>query len=164
MQPLLTAVLDSWDRSNRILLNLLQSLPVGGLEARAAAGSPSVGQMFGHMHHERMISLQEEAPEFAGEVPEKEWAAVTDREQMTSLLADSGRRVGEAVRIRVEQGRQLDRSYDHPILFLHLLAFHEAYHHGQIKLALKQCGVPLVDDIAGPLTWDVWRRRTAAAD
>ncbi|MBL8214236.1 MAG: hypothetical protein JNK87_26180 [Bryobacterales bacterium] len=164
MQDLLVAVLDSWDRGNRILTNLLQSLPEGGLEARATAGSPSVRQMFGHMYHERMISLQEETPEFAGGVPEKEWAAVEDRAQMAELLADSGRRVRNAVDSRVRQGRQLDLSYDHPILFLQLLSFHEAYHHGQIKLALKLSGVPLSDDVAGPLTWDVWRRRTAAAD
>jgi uncharacterized damage-inducible protein DinB len=49
--------------------------------------------------------------------------------------------------------------YDHPILVLQLLIFHEAYHHGQIKLALKLSGRPLPDNEAGPLTWDIWRRR-----
>jgi hypothetical protein len=39
------------------------------------------------------------------------------------------------------------------------LIFHEGYHHGQIKLALKAAGRPLSDQDAGPLTWDVWRRR-----
>ena len=159
MPDLLEVVLNAWDRGNRILRNLLASLPPGGLEVRAADVSPSVGEMFGHMYHERMISLREEAPEFAGEVPEREWAAITDPRRMDGLLADSGQRVREAVKSRVEQGRQLDRSYSHPILFLQLLAFHEAYHHGQIKLALKLSGHPISDDIAGPLTWDVWRRR-----
>src|SRR3954447_983868 len=32
---LLDALLDSWDRNNRILVNLLHALPEGGLEARA---------------------------------------------------------------------------------------------------------------------------------
>ncbi len=31
---LLEALLDSWDRNNAILLNLLRALPEGGLEAR----------------------------------------------------------------------------------------------------------------------------------
>ena len=34
-QPLLEALLDSWDRNNTILLNLLRALPDGGLEVRA---------------------------------------------------------------------------------------------------------------------------------
>ena len=38
-QRLLAALLDSWDRSNAILLNLLRALPEGGLEAKAMEGS-----------------------------------------------------------------------------------------------------------------------------
>jgi hypothetical protein len=34
-QRLLEALLDSWDRSNTILTNLLRALPEGGLEAGA---------------------------------------------------------------------------------------------------------------------------------
>ena len=33
--------------------------------------------------------------------------------------------------------------------------WHEGYHHGQIKLTLKQAGHPC-DDEAGLVTWDVW--------
>ena len=41
-QRLLEALLDSWDRNNSILLNLLRFLPEGGLEAKAMEGSPCV--------------------------------------------------------------------------------------------------------------------------
>ena len=51
----------------------------------------------------------------------------------------------------------MDLNYDHPILMLQLMLWHEGYHHGQIKLALKVAGHPIRDDQAGPLTWDVWR-------
>jgi hypothetical protein len=54
-QRLLEALLDSWDRNNTILINLLRALPEGGLEARAMDGSPSVSEMFTHIHHERMV-------------------------------------------------------------------------------------------------------------
>lgn len=47
---LLDVILDSWDRNNRILVNLLRALPPGGLEARAMSGSPTVAEMFTHMH------------------------------------------------------------------------------------------------------------------
>ena len=50
-------------------------------------------------------------------------------------------------------------NFGHPILMLQLLLWHEGYHHGQIKLALKIAGHTIPDDVAGPLTWDVWRAR-----
>jgi uncharacterized damage-inducible protein DinB len=53
----------------------------------------------------------------------------------------------------------MDRHYDHPILLLQHMLWHEGYHHGQMKLALKLAGRPLADEDAGPLTWGVWMRR-----
>jgi hypothetical protein len=120
-------------------------------------GSPSVSEMFTHIHHERMISVFENAPEFAGNVPEKEWMDERDRERIAQMLSDSAKRVRNLIKSRVETGRDLDLHFDHPILLLQLLIFHEGYHHGQIKLALKVAGHPVTDDKVGPLTWDVWR-------
>lgn len=158
-QRLFDALLDSWDRSNTILLNLLRALPEGGLGAKAMDGSPTVSEMFTHMHHERMVSVLEEAPECAGQVPEKEWLSEPDPDRIAQMLEESAGRVRDAVRSRVEAGRNTDLNFDHPILLLQLLIFHEAYHHGQIKLALKVAGLPVMDGKAGPITWGVWRRR-----
>lgn len=155
--PLLEALLDSWDRANAILLNLLRAVPEGGLAARAMEGSPTVSEMFTHMHHERMVSVLEEAPEFAKDVPDEEWAAEPDPDRIAEMLIESAELVRSAVRSRVETGRNMDLNYDDPILLLQLLIFHEGYHHGQIKLALKAAGRPIPDDEAGPITWDVWR-------
>ena len=55
----------------------------------------------------------------------------------------------DAVKGRLEAGRDMDLHYDHPILMLQHMLWHEGYHHGQIKLALKQAGPPLIDDEAG---------------
>jgi uncharacterized damage-inducible protein DinB len=113
--------------------------------------------MFTHIHHERLVSVFEEAPEFAGNVPEEEWAVESDRDRIAQMLSDSAKSVRDAVKSRVETNREMDLNYDHPILLLQLLIFHEGYHHGQIKLALKAVGRPVSDDEAGPATWDVWR-------
>ena len=58
------------------------------------------------------------------------------------MLNESAAAVRDAVRGRVEAGRPMDTHYDHPILMLQHLIWHEGYHHGQIKLALKQVGQP----------------------
>lgn len=158
-QSLLDALLDSWSRNNTVLLNLLGAVPPGGLQARAMAGSPTVSEMFTHLHHERMISVLENAPECAGEVPAQEWNPESDPSRIARMLQESAQRVLDAVQGRVEAGRPLDREFAHPIHLLQFLIFHEGYHHGQIKLALKAAGCPISDQDAGPLTWSVWRDR-----
>jgi uncharacterized damage-inducible protein DinB len=154
---LLEALLDSWDRNNAIMLNLLRALPEGGLEVKAMASSPSVAQQFMHLHHERLVSVYEEAPEFARPVPAEEWMIEADRERIAPMLTDSAAAVRDAVKGRVLAGLDMDLNYDHPVLLLQLLLWHEGYHHGQIKLALKIAGAPIGNDDAGPITWDVWR-------
>jgi len=75
------------------------------------------------------------------------------------MLNGSAKAVRDAVRGRVLAGREIDINYDHPVLMLQLMLWHEGYHHGQIKLALKVAGCPIRDEEAGPMTWDVWRNK-----
>jgi uncharacterized damage-inducible protein DinB len=158
---LLDALLDSWERNNTILVNLLRALPEGGLEARAMEGSPSVAELFMHIHYVRLVFISEDAPEFARDLPEAEWGAERDRDRIAAMLNDSAGAVREAVRGRVEAGRAMNLHYDHPILFIQHMVWHEGYHHGQVKLALKLTGRPISDDEAGPLTWSVWMKKTS---
>jgi uncharacterized damage-inducible protein DinB len=153
---LLDALLDSWDRNNRILVNLLRALPEGALDLTAAAGSWTVGALFTHMHYCRLIFVEEDAPEFARPLPDGEWRTERDRERLAAMLDDSTAAVRDAVRGRLASGRAMDVHYDHPILMLQHLIWHEGYHHGQIKLALKQAGQAFDDEAIGPVTWDVW--------
>ena len=158
-QNLLELLLDSWDRNNTILVNLLRALPEGGLEVRAVEGGPSIAELFTHVHFVRLVFISEDAPEFARALPEKEWASESDRNRIAQMLNDSAKVVREAVKSRVESGREMDLHYDYSILFLQHMIWHEGYHHGQIKLALKLAGRPITDEEAGPVTWDVWMRK-----
>jgi len=158
-EHLLDAVLDSWDRNNTILLNLLGALPEGTLEARAMEDSPSVAQLFTHIHFVRLVFILEDAPEFARQLPDKEWLDERDPERIAQMLTESAKLVREAVKSRVEAVREMNLHYDHPILLLQHMLWHEGYHHGQVKLALKLAGRPLRDEQAGPLTWKVWMRK-----
>jgi len=158
-QHLLEALLDSWDRNNIILLNLLRALPEHGLEVRAMEGGPSIAELLTHIHFVRLVFVLEDAPEFARDLPEKEWVIERDRGRIAQMLSDSARAVRDAVKGRVETGRDMDLHYDHPVLLLQHMLWHEGYHHGQIKLALKVTGHPMSDEEAGPLTWGVWMRK-----
>jgi uncharacterized damage-inducible protein DinB len=159
-QALLDALLDSWDRNNTILVNLLRVLPDSDLSVRAMENGPSVAELFSHIHYVRLAFVFEDAPEFATKVPETEWVIESDRVGMAQMLNDSAKVVGDAVRSRVASGREMDLHYDHPILLLLHMIWHEGYHHGQIKLALKLAGHPISDDQAGPISWGVWMNKT----
>jgi len=158
-QGLLGALLDSWDRNNTILVNLLHALPVGGLATKAIEGGPSIAQLFTHIHYARLVIVFEDAPEFARNVPQEEWEIQLDPGRIAQMLNESARVVRDAVKGRVEAGRDMDLHYDYPILLLQHMIWHEGYHHGQIKLALKLAGRPIADEQAGPLTWGVWMRK-----
>jgi uncharacterized damage-inducible protein DinB len=157
---LLEVLLDSWDRNNTILVNLLRAVPNGGLEVKAMDGSPSVAQMFMHIHYVRLIFVSEDAPEFTGKMPAGEWRDERDPDKIAEMLNESAATVRLAVKSRWGAGRQMDVHYDHPVLLLQHMIWHEGYHHGQIKLALKLAGRPVMDNEAGPITWDVWMNKT----
>jgi len=153
---LLETLLDSWDRNNTILVNLLRAVPADRLDTRATESGPSVAELFAHIHYVRLVFVLEDAPEFAQPMPQEEWAAERDRERMAQLLNESAKTVRDAVKSRVETCRAMDLHYDHPILLLQHMIWHEGYHHGQIKLALKLAGYPITDKEAGPISWRVW--------
>src|SRR5215813_11756451 len=159
-QSQLEAILDSWGGNNTILVNLLRAVPDGGLEIRPMEGSPSVAELFSHIHYVRLVFISEDAPEFAGKVPDEEWKVECDRGRIAQALTESAKAVREAVKGRIEAGRQMDTHYDHPLLMLQHMIWHEGYHHGQIKLALKLAGRPITNKEAGPLTWRVWMNKT----
>jgi uncharacterized damage-inducible protein DinB len=158
-QRLRDDLLDSWDRNNTILVNLLRVIPEGGLEIRPMEGSPSVAELFTHIHYVRLIFVFEDAREFARDLPEEEWVAEHSPDRIAQMLNDSAKAVRDAVKARLEAGREMDLHYDHAILLLQHMIWHEGYHHGQIKLALKLAGRPVTNEVAGPVTWGVWMRK-----
>jgi uncharacterized damage-inducible protein DinB len=158
-QRLRDDLLDSWDRNNTILVNLLRVIPEGGLEIRPMEGSPSVAELFTHIHYVRLIFVFEDAREFARDLPEEEWVDEHSPDRIAQMLNDSAKAVRDAVRARLEAGREMDLHYDHPILLLQHMIWHEGYHHGQIKLALKLAGRPITNEVAGPVTWRVWMNK-----
>ena len=159
----LTPLLDAWDRNNVILTNLLWSLPAEGLTLRLLPDSPSVGQLFTHIHFVRLVFVYEDAREFAQPVPAEEWQDEHDPERIAAMLAHSAQVVRRAVEGRLNAGQDMDVHYDHPILFVEHMLWHEGYHHGQIKMTLKALGLPLDDEVIGPLTWGVWMRKTTGS-
>jgi uncharacterized damage-inducible protein DinB len=91
--------------------------------------------------------------------PEGEWRDERDADVLAAQLNESAALVRDAVGGRAREGRDLEQDFSHPVHMIQFLIFHEGYHHGQIKLALKAAGVPLSDEVIGPVTWHRWRAR-----
>lgn len=153
------ALLDSWHRSNAILVNMLGALDDEDMALRAHDDSPTVGALFAHMHYVRLVFVSEDVPEVAVPVPADEWTAGLARPELADRLRASARVVADAVASRLQSGRAMDRHYDHPLLLIQHMIWHEGNHLGQIKLALKRAGRPMPDSVAGPLTWRVWMNK-----
>lgn len=162
-EALLQAVLDAWDRNNSILVNLLGSIGQAGRNARATASSPSVSEMFAHIIYVRLIFVKEDAPECAVPDDLRSWLGEREPARLEEGLRLSARAVADAFVSRLRSGHPMLLHYDHPLLFLQHMIWHEGYHHGQIKLALKLAGHPLDDQLASPLTWGVWMNKTNRA-
>jgi hypothetical protein len=152
-QRLLEALLDSWDRNNTILLNLLRALPEGGLEARAMEGSPSIAELFTHIHFVRLVFVFEDAPEFARTLPEEEWVGERDPSRIAQMLNDAPGGAGRG-KEQGEAGRDMNslRPPDPP-----------APAHALQRIPSRSDGWPQgggrADEEAGPVTWDVWMRK-----
>src|ERR1700690_277708 len=104
-EHLLDALPDSWNRNHTILLGLLRILPENASNIRPMEGSQSVAELFSHIHYVRLVFVEEDAPEFARSLPEKEWSVERDCTLMAQMLNDSAKVVGDAVRSRVTSGR-----------------------------------------------------------
>jgi uncharacterized damage-inducible protein DinB len=165
-QTLLKAILDSYERSNTILLNLLQALPEGGLDARAHPKSPTVAVHFAHMQSTRRYFLNDTAPEFASAIEslmstlDDVQIAEHDLGRIAQQLTASARAICELVKARVQSGQPIKGehvTYDHPILLLQHMLWHEGYHVGQIKLALKSIGFVMNEEQEESTIWALWR-------
>ena len=159
-QRLLEALLDSWDRNNTILVNLLRALPEGGAGDQGDGGQPiRRGAVHTHPLCTTRVRFRGRPRVRQKTCPRKSGSSERDRGRIAQMLNDSAKVVRDAVKSRVESGRDMNLHYDHPILLLQHMIWHEGYHHGQIKLALKLAGRPMTDEEAGPVTWRVWMRK-----
>ena len=158
--PLLDTLFDFWERNNNILVRLLDALPEGGLNARSTPEGATVAELYCHLYYIRFVLVVENAPEsFSGD-PGPEWVGESDPSRIAEKLEESARIVRDAVRGRLEAGQEMDLHFDHTTHLIQFLLWHEAYHYGQMKLALKISGLPLPDAVAGPISWDTLMDKT----
>jgi uncharacterized damage-inducible protein DinB len=150
-------IVETWTINNRINLYLLDAIEPEALGSLLTGSrSRTVARMFAHIHNIRCSWLESAAPELLKGV--KKIAASTKID--APLLQKSIDRSGRAIELLLERAMAEGKvkGYKlHPAAFLGYLISHEAYHRGEICVALTQSGHQLDDSILHG-QWD-WERR-----
>lgn len=107
---------------------------------------PSVAVQFYHIHQVRLFWLSQTAPQFAKPLTSlfrkagEERIPECDPQRIEEGLKQSARAVCDAMKNGIETDQPMKGkhvSYDHPVLFLQHMLWHEGYHFGQ---TLYFCG------------------------
>ncbi len=158
---------ESWQRHNKIIQNVAKKLNDTDWKARATPSSPSVAEQLAEMHDTRTYFLKDTAPEFIKGLPLlSHWDGSrlilqSDNKKILAAIRKSEKAMMQAVQARSlkKKGKTigLDARYSHPVQFLQHMLWHEAYHMGQIMLALKVSGNPMDETTQQKAVWKVWK-------
>jgi uncharacterized damage-inducible protein DinB len=163
----LDAILETWNRNTNVVLNILNALPEGGIDARDTNGQWTVAHHLSDMQGANIYWLEKSSPEFAvgltvlyredeslpaGFDPER------DLSKIKTGFQNAADAVARAVRHHLETQTPFGEVYEHPIFFLQHMIWHQAYHLGQIIWALKQSGMRFSDDQTFDMIWKELRR------
>ncbi len=149
---------ETWRINNRVNLYLLGAISPEALTSVLPSGrTRTVARMFVHIHHVRLQRLEVAAPELPGgleKFPKSD--AALDKKRLRHALEQSGEAMAQLIEIGLEKGK-IKGYKPHPIGFLGYLISHEAYHRGEICVALTESGHKL-DDAVLYEQWD-WSKR-----
>ena len=138
-----TQLVETWHIHNRIVLYVLDAVARETLESAPPTKGRSTGEIFAHIHNVRLMWLKAAAPDLLDGVEKVEKEVASNRETLREAVEMSGRAVGELLSRGVEAGGKIKGFKPHATAFLGYLIAHEAYHQGEIGIALAQAGHPL---------------------
>lgn len=151
-----TQLYETWQIHNRIVLYLLVAIDEAGLAARLANKGRTVGQIFAHLHNNRLAWLESAAPTQMSNLAKLGKDTPLNQALLQQALLDSVQIIDQLLQKVVPAGR-ISGFKPHPTAFVAYLISHEAYHHGEIGLILSQSGRPLDKKVAYGL-WE-WGKR-----
>lgn len=160
---LVEVILDSWARQCNIVRSLGALIDSGTAHATPCEGESSIAFHLCHIHEVRYGWLSQIAPERAkefGDVFEgdpRNPTPIADLDEIRRQLDLSSRIVGEVVKDLLNQGVERIGPYEHPVLFLQHMVWHEGWHVGIIFLALRRAGHEPQDIWEEKNVWAQWR-------
>jgi len=157
------ALLDSWDRQCTIISNLTCALTPELLDAKPSDDGWTIAFHLCHLHstrrfwHMKANGLEAPVGTPLFTVTEDEWIPSNDLGAIGERLAESQTLVRDWVRAKIAENAQQCGNYDHPVLYLQHMIWHEGWHAGLIMLALRRAGHEPTEEWEDANVWDQWR-------
>lgn len=155
------ALLDSWDRQCRIVNAVASRVDETNRHVRASEDGWTLDHHLAHVHRVRQYWLSQVAPERAsslGDAFVADWETpIGNLNVIRGHLEASGGAVREAVRESLAKGVGPVGGYDHPVLFLQHMVWHEGWHVGLLFLGLRRAGQEPPEEWEETHVWGEWR-------
>ncbi|MCW5937501.1 MAG: DinB family protein [Fimbriimonadaceae bacterium] len=157
------ALLESWTRQSKILANITTLLTPELLEAKPSEDGWTVAFHLAHLHstrrywHMNAAGLEKPYGPSLYTVTGDEWIPSHDLDEIRERLAESEGLVHDWVATKIMEGAQQVGNYDHPVLYLQHMIWHEGWHCGLIFLALRLAGHEPTEEWECENVWDLWR-------
>lgn len=158
------ALLESWNRQCKIINNLTTLVTPELLQAKPSEDGWTIAFHLCHLHstrrywHMKAAGLEEPVGPTLYTVTDDDWIASDDIDEIRTRLAESERLVHDWTRDQIAAGSPPIGHYDHPVLYLQHMVWHEGWHAGLIMLALRLAGHEPTEETECQLIWDVWRQ------
>lgn len=158
------ALLDSWTRQCKMLDNLFGVLTPELLNAKPSEDGWTVAFHLAHLHgtrrfwHRNAAGLEQAVGPSLYDLTDPENPVPShDLALIRARLAESGALVHTWVAEQIEAGSQEVGNYDHPVLYLQHMVWHEGWHYSLLMLALRLAGAEPTEDWECENIWDLWR-------
>ncbi|RYG49027.1 hypothetical protein EON79_02675 [bacterium] len=155
------ALLESWDRQCRIVDSVAALIDDSNREVKPSEDGWTLLHHLAHIHLVRRYWLSQVVPERGkalGASFSDGWTTpIDDLDGIKSLLKESAVAVREGVRESLENGTGAVGGYDHPVLFLQHMIWHEGWHVGLLFLGLRLAGQEPAEEWEETHVWGEWR-------
>lgn len=157
------AVVESWRRNCNIIDNLVGRLTPEQLEFKQDPDGWPIAVHLAHMQNCRTEWLEQmSAPHAEGQsqlftLEGETYIASRDIAAIRANLKQSGEAVANAMGDLLASGQNKSGPYDHPMMYLGHMVWHDGWHFGLITMALRVNGQELPEEWENEHVWGQWR-------
>lgn len=153
------ALIEAWDRQARIVDDIAALVNESNRKQLPGEDSWPLDFQLAHIHGTRRYWLSKIDPERAkalGNSYLEDWSGpIEDLDAIRGMLKESAKAVREVFENGVKTGEA--GPYDHPVLFMQHMVWHEGWHVGLIILGLRTAGVEPGEEWQDEHMWQPWR-------
>ena len=158
---LLNPLFDSWDRQCRIVNAVAGRVDESNRKAKPSEDGMPLDEQLAHIHQVRRYWLSQVDPDRAAKLPKtyvRDWQTpIDDLDAIREALKESGAAIKEAMREKLQGDGSPVGGYDHPILFLQHMVWHDGWHVGLLFLGLRLAGQEPPEEWEEANVWGEWR-------